>query len=463
MRWIAALAILGGCADAVLAADGMPSSELAARAVAQAKSMKPGQARDAALRSISRNLRHAERDHAIEAARAMSEDYELRSFGPGPDTLDRLVAEQQSVQSGETNRCTRYIKGLKSGSRASEERVRACLHMDDPPGIVPRPLPLYRVIMAAAEALPPSRTKAELFYMATWDSVPDRPAGGAQVAVRHLRALLPDLDGAFRREAASWLETTSVDLIEGKPDAAIARVRAAFESGSSAETDLSDSPATKAQGLISDFLSATDIERAVAVTSLFPTSEDCSQVFENLPAIFEWVLPTQQDDAIVAAYLDRLQTTGIWKRLCPNGVDKELAAEVWLGAGNEEKALEEASASGKPIVLAKIRVGVVERRLSAGDAAGAKTMIDAAAADLPSISTGTPLDRLIAARLRIQLIHQLVRAGDAATAERLADRYPGPGWRGFAYSVIVDTTNRKRAGPEWDGPLIDLQEVAADL
>jgi hypothetical protein len=290
-----------------------PSADLAARAVAEAQLMKPGRARDVTLREISRNLRHAERDQAIQAARAMSEDYELRTFGPGPDPLDRLVAEQVKQADAEDEKCGGFIESLAVSrpDQANEARVRECLHLDAPPGIVARPLPPFRVIIAAANALPPGRTKAELLYMATWDAVPDRPAGGARDAVQQLRALLPNLDGELHREAGSWLETTKVDLIEGRPDAAIERVKAAMRNASSMEDSLTDSPADKVQGLIGDFLAAKDVARAVTVTNLLAPSADCAQVYENLPAVFQWVLSPQRDEAVVSAYLDRLQSTGI--------------------------------------------------------------------------------------------------------------------------------------------------------
>src|SRR3546814_19113345 len=100
--------------------------------------------------------------------------------------------------------------------------------MDAPPSIVTPPLPPFEQILWAADALPAGPTKAQLLYMATWKSVPDRPVAGASDAIRKLRALLPRLDGDTRREASAWLETTSVDLIEGRPAVAIARFRPTF-------------------------------------------------------------------------------------------------------------------------------------------------------------------------------------------------------------------------------------------
>src|SRR3546814_5994710 len=67
--------------------------------------------------------------------------------------------------------------------------------MDAPPSIVTPPLPPFELILWAADALPAGPTKAQLLYMATWKSVPDRPVAGASDAIRKLRALLPRLAG----------------------------------------------------------------------------------------------------------------------------------------------------------------------------------------------------------------------------------------------------------------------------
>src|SRR3546814_17058869 len=104
--------------------------------------------------------------------------------------------------------------------------------------------------------------------MATWKSVPDRPVAGASDAIRKLRALLPRLDGDTRREASAWLETTSVDLIEGRPDDAIARVRHRFDRERASTGVFSFDHSLQARGLIADFLKAQDYERAIEVPNL---------------------------------------------------------------------------------------------------------------------------------------------------------------------------------------------------
>lgn len=165
---------------------------------------------------------------------------------------------------------------------------------------------------------------------------------------------------------------------------------------------------------------------------------------------------------MLAAYLARLQTTGAMARLCPNGLGAENAAAVWFKAGNDAKALDSAAAAKKPLVLARTQSEITERRLSAGDVEGARSLARTAAAAPASLTAGSVFERASAARVRVRLIHQLTRSGEVREAEHLAAAYPGPGWRGFAYSVIVATTNRERAVPNWGGPFLDLTDVPAD-
>src|SRR3546814_1884365 len=74
---------------------------------------------------------------------------------------------------------------LKPGraDAADERRIRDCFAMDAPPSIVTPPLPPFELILWAADALPAGPTKAQLLYMATWKSVPDRPVAGASDAI----------------------------------------------------------------------------------------------------------------------------------------------------------------------------------------------------------------------------------------------------------------------------------------
>lgn len=425
--------------------------------------MPAGRERDVALREISRNLRHADRDRAIKAAASMSEDYELRTFSPRPDKLTGQVLAQQREQNSDDRACERFVESLKpaSATPADDRRIRECFSMDAPPGIVPPPIPPFRLILVAADALPPGPTKAQLLYMATWDNVPERPVGGAAHAVRRLRALVPLLDGDTRRQAVERLDTIEVDLIEGRPDDAIARIQSGFAKKRATGERLLPEPGTQAQGLIAEFFKARDFDRAMLVTNLLPPSADCTMVDDGLTGVAGWVLPTQES-TVVATYMARLESSGSLARLCPNGLGEEIAAEVWLQAGDDAKALAAATKTGSLLVLAKTRLAIVERRLGSGDMASARSLLQTAAAAAPALDVGDQFARAAAARQRIQLIHLLAKVGEAEMAERLAAAYPGPGWRGFAYSVIVATMNRERAGPTWAGPFLDLQEVPAD-
>src|SRR3546814_623631 len=242
-----------------------PNDSLAARAVIEAESMPAGRERDVVLREISRNLRHVDRDQAIAAAKAMSEDYELRTFSGRPDKLTRRIITQQNDRSSRFRECKHFIERLKPGraDAADERRIRDCFAMDAPPSIVTPPFPPFELILWAPDALPAGPTKAQLLYMATWKSVPDRPVAGASDAIRKLRALLPRLDGDTRREASAWLETTSVDIVKGRPADAIDRVRNSFARERASTAVFSFDLSLQAHVLIAAFLNTQNFDRAI--------------------------------------------------------------------------------------------------------------------------------------------------------------------------------------------------------
>ncbi len=106
----------------------------------------------------------------------------------------------------------------------------------------------------------------------------------------------------------TWLDTTSVDLIEGRPDDAVDRIRRSFARRQATGDAPSPEPGQQAQGLIADFLHARDLDRALTVTNLLSPSDDCAAVDHGLTGVLEWVLPSQ-DSTVVAAYMTRLTTS----------------------------------------------------------------------------------------------------------------------------------------------------------
>lgn len=434
-----------------------PVQDWAARAVAEAKTMPPGRPRDITLGAISRNLRDVDRPQAMEAARAMSHDSVYRYFRRKP------VVQTQPT---EVDPCDTFILSLKPTQAANGEidsRIRACFRMDEPPHVFYLPQRPYPQIMKAANALALGKTKAELLFMAIWDSVLDRPRGGALEAVQRLRALRPQLDRDLQNEVNGWLETPRVDLIEGKPDSAIARVRLAFQRPADPSDRLASQPAVQAHGLISHFLRERDVDRAVEVTGLLAASQDCRGVGQGLTGVIRYALPHFREET-VHTYLQRLREAGTPARLCPNGLPDDVAVQSWLLAGQEDQALGVATASGDAELIATTRLEVIDRLLRRGDADRAKALLLGAAQTPLSLDHVNPNRRIAAANRHIELIHGLMRVGEPAKAEHLAKEFPGPGWRGFAYSVIAAT---KLLGPEGltrGGPSsLSLHEVPAEF
>lgn len=388
----------------------------------------------------------------------MSVDSEYRYFRRKP------VVQTQPT---EVDPCDTFILSLKPTQAANgeiESRIRACFRMDDPPHafyVDHRPFPQ---IMMAANALAPGRTKVGLLFMATGDSVSDRPRGGALEAVHRLRALRPQLDRDLQNEVNGWLETPRVDLIEGKPDAAIARVRLVFRRPPDPSDWSAPRPEDQAYALISHFLWERDIDRAVEVTGLLAASQDCRGVGQGMTGLINRALPPSYREEAVHAYLQRLREAGTPARLCPNGLPDDVAVQFWLLAGQEDQALGVATASGDAEFIATTRLEVIDRLLRRGDAVRAKPLLLRAAQTPLSLDHVNPNRRIAAANRHIELIHGLMRVGEPAKAERLAREFPGPGWRGFAYSVIAAT---KLLGPEGltrGGPSsLSLHEVPAEF
>lgn len=429
----------------------------AARAVAEAKTMPPGRPRDVTLREISRNLREVDRPRSMEAARAMSVDSEYRYFQRKP------VVQTQPT---EVDPCDTFILSLKAMRAANgeiESRIRACFRMDEPPHVIvlpPRPFPQ---IMMAANALALGRTKVELLFMATWDSVPDRPRGGALEAVQRLRALRPQLDRDLQNAVNGWLETTRIDLIEGKPDAAITRVRLVFRHPPDPSDWSASHPEDQAYALISHFLRARDVDRAVEVTGLLAASQDCRGVGQGMTGVIHYALPHFREGT-VHTYLQRLRDGGISERLCPNGLPDDEAVQSWLLAGQEDQALGVATASGDAELIATTRLDIINRLLGRGDLPRAKELFLLTAKTPLLLDNSNPNLRVAAANRHIKLIHGLMRVGEPAEATRLARQFPGPGWRGFAYSVIAATRLHGPEGLRRGGPSsFSLQEVPAEF
>src|SRR3546814_16166750 len=82
-----------------------------------------------------------------------------------------------------------------------------------------------------------------------------------------------------------------------------------------------------------------------------------------------------------------LLTSGTWDRLGQKGLGSEIAADVWLKADDHAKALEAAERSGKPMVITKVQLAVIERRLDSGDTAGAMSLLQRATAELVALNT----------------------------------------------------------------------------
>src|SRR3546814_11998959 len=115
-----------------------------------------------------------------------------------------------------------------------------------------------------------------------------------------------------------------------------------------------------------------------------------------------------------------LLTSGTGDRLCPKGLGSEIAADVWLKADDHAKALEAAERSGKPMVITKVQLAVIECRLDSGATAGAMSLLQRATAEIVVLITNGKFATAEVARTRLWRPLPLAEAGKVRGGEQLA-------------------------------------------
>lgn len=435
---------------------------LAAEAVTLARTMAPGRERDVTLREISRNLRHAHRDIALEAARAMSEDYEVKSFGPGPDELTQALLRQVAGSRQVASRCSEFARtvatGRAQGNLAQREaEARRCYIHEGPVPIDGLPTPPFEDLIRVADALPAGDTKAQLLSIALYTTWDELPSDQGSIALAHLRSLQPHLSGEAARQVAQLLDSYQVDLLDGRPAAAIERLRA--HSADPAHDHPLNDPETNVAALISDLIRRGEQDNAIAALQLLKPGAECALFGDGLGKIYTVALSNWYAEPRLADFLDRFLGSTEEKRLCPRGVDPEMLAELEVRALRPEQAIVAAGRSTDAGFAAGIRNRVAREWLQRGEIERARPLILALAAELPSLAGSQPMQFRPAARARIETIVALVAIGEVARAVEVARAFPGPGWRGFALSVIVGADTRSSAPSRWAGPFTDLGEV----
>ena len=290
---------------------------LAAQAVGEALQIPVGSERDIVLREISRNLRHSHRDLALEAARGMSADYEARSFEPGPDELTVELTKMMNQQMVPIRKCMALAVQAKRIPRTHEaltefeaEARKYCIY-EGPPE--PPPPPPYEALVMIADALPPGETRADLLSLAMAIEM-DAPLK-ARAALQRLRVLLPQLEPSVRAEMLQLLDTWSIDVLEQKPDAAIARV-AKLKRTDREEGEL------QAAYLVSQLIDEGYTEHALRALSLLPKPRNCEDFIGSTGIQF---YGGKQN---LARFVDRLPTWLELRRLCPNGLSARTKAEL---------------------------------------------------------------------------------------------------------------------------------------
>jgi hypothetical protein len=222
LRNLAALTALAFTATP--AATQAPATEpLAREALGEALSMPEGGAREEVLRAVSRELRRRHRALGLAAARAMREDHEAASFDRGTDEATDGLQEMLQRAREEERRCAALPAPGMSPEALAQEVEHCFFTMRCDPAACPPPPPgTYERIAAH---LPPGDMRMNLLVAAlaaAWDE-PDPSEGVRLLAL--VRALRPQLPTRSRRHFGRVLGAVEVDLLDGRFDRALARVR----------------------------------------------------------------------------------------------------------------------------------------------------------------------------------------------------------------------------------------------
>lgn len=433
--------------------------DLAELAVESALALPAGLEREAVLRTVSRNLRYAHRDLALRSAQGMREDYERRSFEPKPSPLDEEIMQGLSdlnAQRREKERQCQALIRLGPPQRASvaelarrDEQARSCANLDAPPGCVPPWRPPFATLMAMARTLAASKTRAELIYMALW-STWDREPSQAKVALAELRALIPQLPPEEAAEAQGWLDDYKVDLLEGKPQDAVNRVRA---SSLSNKPHIDLDPATRASSLVADLLRLGYVDEAVGSLALLPVGPSCDRYDPGFGDLYNVALSNFDAEPLLARFLDRLPASPEFRRLCPKGLSKALEADLEIRAGRPNRGLIAAAGVANVSDKVQLQADAADNLVKAGRRDEARSLLVTAAEQFTMPVTDTA-----SANLRLRLIHQLARVGERVRAEQLASGFPRLGTRAVAWSVIVGELDKRKAVDGWGGPEVTLPD-----
>ncbi|WP_374944210.1 hypothetical protein [Sphingomonas sp.] len=449
------------------AAQGHDAAVVAREAVDEALTLPPDYKRDVVLRSVSRNLRwFGQVDEGVRAARAMSDGGVTEvppNTRPGPP---RFVPLKEAMPTG--NPCDagpwREGGGLAATPKAREKWASACLLRRDFDWIG---LPEVAEVRTVAAGLPDGETKAAVLAMLIRFYRDAETLRFASEAVA--RARLP-------AETKAGLEAMLAEPVAlyrlGRKSEALAAAKAA------------STFASKAQ-LIELLVRNDDESGAIEVFETMAATppedaEYCYGWFGPIGGLsLEYVGNAYEPSPGLRGFLDRLPASPLFRKVCPAGLDAEVAVAMFLAAGRDGAAIARARAEpSKPFLLVDclLQVGRAELHRGGRDAARGRAM--EAAGALPLFDPGDPVrpqanDRVLVVTTgpdatprnygelegntgrRFEVIRLLAASGAIVEADALARAQLAGALRAVALSAAV----AGRAGYRFDDQAPSLETI----
>lgn len=468
-------------ASAGMAAASPPSPpvrhvEVVAReAVAMAVALPPGYHRDLVLRAVSRNLRwFGQPDAGVEAARAMS-DHGLNEVAPGTQPRPpRFIPLREAMPS--QNPCDAGIWREQDGSEARTPREREkwaenCLLRRDFHYIG---LPEVEQVRTVAETLPPGDTKGLTLAMLIRSY---HDATSLQLVERELTVHRAAFSAEAREGLTRLMADPAVLYAVGRKPEAVAAARAATEREPKQEIILM----LLKDDAIADALAVFEtLERAAPPEF----GEGCSSWFNPIGGLQFWSLGNARSpSSTLGGFLDGLQSSPFFGRICSTGLPADEAIASLLIAGRYDAAIARAEREKEtPFLLVDALLQSASAMMRGQERAKALVYAKRAGAALPLFDPGDrptppspPGEPVVASTdmpngpprnygerpgdtaRRFEVMRVLAAAGAPDEAERLARQQPAGAMRAVALSAAV----AGRFGLRFDDQAPSIESIEA--
>lgn len=421
-----------------------------------AVALPSGYDRDLVLRAVSRNLRwFGHPDAGVEAARAMS-DHGVMEVEPGTQPRPtRFIPLKEAMPSRDP--CDAGIWREQGGEArtpaAREKWAERCLLQRDFHWVG---LPKAEQVRTVAETLPPGAIKGLVLVMLIRSY---RDAASLQLVERELAAHRAAFPAETRNGLTRSMAEPAVLYALGRRPEALAATLVSKEREPKQELIL----ALLKDDAVSDALAVFETLDRTPPPELV---EGCNGWFNQIDGLEFWSLGNAQSPSPgLGRFLDGLQSSAFFRRICSAGLPADEAVTSLLIAGRYDAAIARAEREKEtPFLLVNALLQSATAMMHARDTAKALVYAKRAGAALPPFDPGdrpSPLPPQGEAMVvemdgsepggpprnygeksgdtarRFQVLQILAASGAPDEAERLARQQPAGAMRAVALSVAV--------------------------